>query len=208
MTCGIALSQELCQHTACRGPGYRGSRHALCTNTGVSPFRGTYIFHSYLGGQGTVFSCIHQERGLAFCGATFWTALHAIQVGHQQKVCKRCGPVSFQFPANFCSDFQVPLYMLFCWWWFLSFKKKKRQSWKFIVWYLAAKRNSPAFHAISPWSHDLSTHKSSQLPEEHTARLPLPAHRNYLNTQKPSLSYQVPTYSWIERVHVWGTDLA
>ena len=47
-------------------------------------------------------------------------------------------------------------------------------------------------------------------PGELTARLPFSAHiTNHTDTvtnthaRAPSLSYQVPTYSWVSRVHVW-----
>ena len=68
-------------------------------------------------------------------------------------------------------------------------------------------------HTIIPWSRDLFIHKPSQLPGEHTARLPLPVHRT-IQQHKPSLSYQglcgkslvlpctVPTCSWGERARV------
>ena len=48
------------------------------------------------------------------------------------------------------------------------------------------KRRKSALTAgpIVPWSQDLFIHKSSQLPREHTAQLPFPAHSsNYSNTQ-------------------------
>ena len=69
----------------------------------------------------------------------------------------------------------------------------------------SAKRYSPHF-TITPWSQDPLIHKPSQLPGEHTARLPFPAHRT-IQTHKPSLSCQVPTYSWVEGVHVWAKCL-
>ena len=46
-------------------------------------------------------------------------------------------------------------------------------------------------HTITPWSQDLFIHKPSQLPGEHTARLPFSAHGT-IQTHKPSLSYLVP----------------
>ena len=65
----------------------------------------------------------------------------------------------------------------------------------------SAKRHSPNFtqlspshrtcsfisHLNSPWSIQPGCHFSAHGP---------------VQTQKPSLSYQVPTYSWVERVHV------
>ena len=45
------------------------------------------------------------------------------------------------------------------------------------------KDNSRDVHTIIPWSQDASTHKPSQLPREHTARLPVPGHINYSNTK-------------------------
>ena len=65
----------------------------------------------------------------------------------------------------------------------------------------SAKRHSPDFTQLPrPWSQDLFVHTPSQLPREHTAWLPFSAHGT-IQTHKPSLSYQVPTYSWVERVH-------
>ena len=40
-----------------------------------------------------------------------------------------------------------------------------------------------------------------ELPGEHTARLPFSAHGT-IQTHKPSLSYLVPTYSWVESARV------
>ena len=71
----------------------------------------------------------------------------------------------------------------------------------------SANRYSPRLHTMTPWSQDLFIHKPSQFPGEHTARLPFSAHGT-IQTHKPSLSYQVPTYSWVERVHVWAKCLA
>ena len=68
----------------------------------------------------------------------------------------------------------------------------------------SAKRHSPN---LTPWSQDLLIHKPSQLPGEHTARLPFPAHRT-IQTHEPSLSYQLPTYLWVSRMHVWARCLA
>ena len=65
----------------------------------------------------------------------------------------------------------------------------------------SAKRYSPDFTQLTPWSQDLFIHKPSQLPRDHTARVPFLAHGT-IQTHKLSLSYQVPTYSWVERVHV------
>ena len=58
-------------------------------------------------------------------------------------------------------------------------KKKKKVTVEVYSLIFCAKRYLPDFHPIIPWSQDLSTHKPSKLPGEHTARLPFPAHRNY-----------------------------
>ena len=89
--------------------------------------------------------------------------------------------------------------------WYLSISTHTKR-WRFIVWYLARSATHPTSHNY-PWSQDLFTHKPSQLPGEHTARLPFPVHRT-IPTHKPSLSYQVPTYSWVLRVHMWAKCLA
>ena len=47
------------------------------------------------------------------------------------------------------------------------------------------------------WSQDLFTYKPSQLSREHIAQWPFLACRMD-HTHKPSLSYHVATYSWIE----------
>ena len=71
----------------------------------------------------------------------------------------------------------------------------------FIVWYLARSAIRPTSHNYTLWSLDLFVHEPSQLPGKHTVWLPLSAHGT-IQTHKLSLSYQVPTYSWVERVHV------
>ena len=79
------------------------------------------------------------------------------------------------------------------------------ERWRFIVWYLARSATGPTLH-----NNPLVTgpvHKLSQHPGEHTARLPFPAHRT-IQTHKPLVSYQVSTYSWVKRVHVWAKYLA
>ena len=71
--------------------------------------------------------------------------------------------------------------------------------------YLAGSAICPTSHNY-PWSQDLFVHKPLQLPGEHIAWLPFSAH-GIIQTHKPSLSYQVPTYSWVKRVHVWAKCL-
>ena len=72
----------------------------------------------------------------------------------------------------------------------------------------SAKRHSLDFTQL-PSGHRTCSFIShaSQLPGEHTAWLPFLAHGT-IQTHKPSLSYQVPTYSWAERVHVRAKCLA
>ena len=63
-------------------------------------------------------------------------------------------------------------------------------------------------HTIIPWSQDLLVHKPSlNSLGGITAQLPFLVHRT-IQTHKPSLSYQVPTYCWVKRVHVWAKCLA
>ena len=74
-------------------------------------------------------------------------------------------------------------------------------------WYLAQSAIRPTTHTCTPWSQDLFIYKPSQLPREHTTRLPFQAHET-IQTHKLSLSYQVPSYSWVERMHAWAKCLA
>ena len=62
----------------------------------------------------------------------------------------------------------------------------------------SAKRHSRDFTQLAPGHGACSFIRPSQLPWEHTAQLPFPVHRTS-QTHKRSLSYQVPTYSWVER---------
>ena len=48
------------------------------------------------------------------------------------------------------------------------------------IWYEAP---FTQLHTITPWSQDLFIHKPSQLPGEHTGRLPFPAHGTIQHTR-------------------------
>ena len=69
---------------------------------------------------------------------------------------------------------------------------------------------TPPTSHIATWLSDLFTPVASQLPGEHTARLPYSsAHRSLFNPQNYSvqshrqwLSNQVPIHAWVERVHM------
>ena len=90
----------------------------------------------------------------------------------------------------------------------LQFKKKKKVKMQVYSLVSSAKRHSPDFTQLPPGHRACSyISHASQLPGEHTARLPFSAHGT-VQTHKPSLSYHVPTYSWVERVHVWAKCLA
>ena len=68
----------------------------------------------------------------------------------------------------------------------------------------SAKRYSPDFIQYPLVTRPVnSISHASQLPEEHSARLPFPAHRT-IQAHKTLLSYQVSTFSWVEPVHVWA----
>ena len=82
-----------------------------------------------------------------------------------------CGPYKW-----ICRTFCVPLII-----------KVQKQRRRFIVWYLT-RRHSLDF-TVTSWLQDAFIHKPSQLPGEHTARRPFPAHRTF-QTHKPLLSYQ------------------
>ena len=69
---------------------------------------------------------------------------------------------------------------------------------RFTVWYLA-QVCSPDFTQLPPGHVAFSLAFST--PQEHTAWLPF-WRPETIQTHKPSLSYQVPTYPWAERVHV------
>ena len=71
---------------------------------------------------------------------------------------------------------------------------------RFIVWYIARSANRPTSHNY-PLVTGRVRHKPPQLPGKHTAWLPFSAHGT-IQTHKPSLPYQVPICSWVERVHV------
>ena len=56
------------------------------------------------------------------------------------------------------------------------------------------------------WSQELFIYRPSQLHREHTPWLPFSSHGT-IRTHKPSISYQVPTYSWVERVNVCAKSM-
>ena len=83
----------------------------------------------------------------------------------------------------------------------------KGKRWRFIVWCLVQSGTCPTSHNY-PRSQDLFIHKPSQLlagsiqPGCHFRRTELFKHTSL------HCPDQVPTYSWVERVHVWAKCLA
>ena len=68
-------------------------------------------------------------------------------------------------------------------------------------------RHSPNFTQLPPGHRTCSLMSCLNSPGDHMAQLPLLTHGT-IQTHKLSLPYQVPTYSWVERVHVWAKCLA
>ena len=65
-----------------------------------------------------------------------------------------------------------------------------------------AKRHSPDYTQLPPGHRTCSFISHLNFPGSiQPMQLPLSAHGT-IQTHKPSLSYQVPTYSWVSRVHV------
>ena len=71
----------------------------------------------------------------------------------------------------------------------------------------SAKRYSPDFTQITAWSGTCSFSKPSQFPRKIKHCCHFLAQKLF-KTHKLFLSYQVSTYSWAERVHMWVKCLA
>ena len=64
-------------------------------------------------------------------------------------------------------------------------------------------RYSPNFTQLLPDHRTCSFLKPSQLPREHAAQIPFSGTQTLFKHTSLPCFYQVPTYSWVERVHVW-----